>query len=271
MKNTQSAGSIVCVGLGMTLGSHLSPISRSYIEEADVVFVLASDGIVEKWISEMNADVRSLQLYYHEGESRLDSYQQMIKVMLEQISLGYKVVGAFYGHPGVFACVPHQVIKQAIELGYYAKMEPGISAEDCLYADLGIDPGETGCAHYETSQFMFFKRNIDNAAYLILWQVGIAGDNTLTKFSTGEVYRQVLVDLLTEYYSAEQNVILYEAPTLPIHQPRMDYLALSNLAKAKLNQHTTLVIPPNKSMIRNEFICSKLAGLSKSQHFLQLV
>ncbi len=33
-------GSLVCVGTGMTLGSHISPLARSYIEQADVVFVL---------------------------------------------------------------------------------------------------------------------------------------------------------------------------------------------------------------------------------------
>ena len=32
------AGTLVCVGVGMTLGSHLTPLSRSYIEDADVVF-----------------------------------------------------------------------------------------------------------------------------------------------------------------------------------------------------------------------------------------
>ena len=35
-------GSLVCVGVGMTLGSHLTPLSRSYIESADVVFAAPS-------------------------------------------------------------------------------------------------------------------------------------------------------------------------------------------------------------------------------------
>jgi len=38
--DTSNRGSLVCVcvGIGMTLGSHLSPLARSYIEKADVVF-----------------------------------------------------------------------------------------------------------------------------------------------------------------------------------------------------------------------------------------
>ncbi|MEW6991175.1 SAM-dependent methyltransferase [Colwelliaceae bacterium 6441] len=271
MENKQVAGSIICVGLGMTLGSHISPLSRSYVEEADIVFVLASDGIVEQWVSEMNTDVRSLQSYYREGESRLDTYKQMIDAMLNEVIQGHKVVGAFYGHPGVFACVPHRAIAQANQLGYYARMEPGISAEDCLYADLNIDPGEFGCAHYETSQFMFYKRNIESSAYLILWQVGIAGDTSLTKFSTGQRYRQVLVELLEEEYGLAHQVILYEAPTLPIHAPRIERFALSSLVEAQINQQTTLVIPPSKEMIKNEEVFRKLSELDEKQRFLKVV
>lgn len=264
-------GSITCVGVGMTLGSHISPLARSHIEEADIVFVLASDGLVEQWIREMNQKVITLQSYYHEGSSLSDSYEQMVDVMLSEVERGYRVVGAFYGHPGVFACVPHMLIRQASEKGFYAKMEPGISAEDCLYADLHIDPGEFGCAHYETSQFMFFSCNIEPSAYLVLWQVGIAGDTTLTKFSTGIEHRKVLVDLLTQTYPNNHQVILYEAPTLPIHQPRKDLLPLLELATAEIYQHTTLVIPPCREMVRNSEVYDKLSALAKCHPKLQLV
>jgi len=210
----EKKGSIVCVGIGMTLGSHLSPLSRSYIIEADIVFVLVSDGIVEKWITEMNKSVKSLQVYYHEGSSRGKSYQLMVDDIYSHVQNGEKVVGAFYGHPGVFACVPHMVIELARNNGFYAKMEPGISAEDCLYADVGIDPGEFGCTHFEASQFMFFERKVDNSAYLILWQVAIVGDTSLTQFSTGKQYRELFLSLLAEYYDLDHEVILYEATVL---------------------------------------------------------
>ncbi len=61
-----------------------------------------------------------------------------------------------------------------------------------LYADLGIDPGKYGCTHLEASQFMFRNKTFDASSYLVLWQVGIAGDKTLTKFSTSKKYKQVL-------------------------------------------------------------------------------
>jgi hypothetical protein len=182
--------------------------------------------------------------------------------MLAEVKAGKKVVGAFYGHPGVFAWVPHNAIKQARELGFTAHIEPGISAEDCLYADLGIDPGTYGCQHYEASQFMFYKRNIDTAAYLILWQVGVAGDRTLAKFSTNAAYRKILVELLRQYYPAEHQVILYEAVTLPIQQRRIEQLPLSALPDALMDLKTTLVIPPATSMQLNDALLDRLEKLS---------
>lgn len=75
-------GALACVGIGITLGSHLSPLARSYIEQADVVFMAVSDGIVEKWLETMNSDVRSLQPLYAEGKSRMKTYREMVQVML---------------------------------------------------------------------------------------------------------------------------------------------------------------------------------------------
>lgn len=254
-------GSLVCVGTGMTLGSHISPLSRSYIEQADVVFLLVADGITEQWVQQMNRDVRSLQPYYQTGVSRMLSYQQMVAAMLAELRQNKKVVGAFYGHPGVFAWVPHRAIAEAKAEGFAAHMEPGISAEDCLIADLAIDPGTYGCQHFETSQFMFYKRTIDPAAYLILWQVGVAGDRSLAKRSTDARYRQLLIEVLAEYYPLNHQVILYEAVTLPIQQPRISRLALSELVTAEMDPKTTLVVPPATKMIANQVMLDKLAAL----------
>ena len=140
-------------------------------------------------------------------------------------------------------------------------MEPGISAEDCLYADLGIDPGSFGCQHYEASQFMFYQRRIDPSAYLVLWQVGIAGDRSLSRFATGAGYRRLLVELLAQDYPLAHEVIAYEAATLPITTPRMGKMLLSGIVEADLGMETTLVIPPSRPMQRNHAMLERLAAL----------
>jgi hypothetical protein len=259
-------GSLACVGTGMMLGAHIGPRARSHIEEADVVFVAVSDPLVELWVQGMNRDVRSLQPFYAEGKPRTETYREMVAAMMEEVRAGRRVCGAFYGHPGVFAVVPHRAVAQAREEGYEAVMEAAVSAEDCLYADLGIDPGTYGCQHYEASQFMFYQRRIDPSAYLILWQIGVAGDRTLARFSaTGTEVRAVLLDLLREQgYALSDEAIAYEAATLPIATPRMERLALGDLPQAELRLETTLVIPPVRRMEPNRAVSRRLSSLGQS-------
>lgn len=257
-----SSGSFVAVGLGMMLGAHLSPRARSEIEHADVVFVLVSDAIVERWVQGMRADARSLQPFYAEGKRRTQTYRQMIEAMLVEVRHGRRVCGVFYGHPGVFAQVPHHAIAQARNEGFHAEMHAGISAEDCLYADLGIDPGTFGCQHYEASQLMFYQRRLDPSAYLVLWQIGVAGDRSVSRFDTGPAYRRLLIELLAEEgYPLEHEVIVYEAATLPIVEPRMERMPLWALAEAELHLQSTLVVPPAMPLKRNDALLEKLARL----------
>lgn len=254
-------GSLVCVGVGMTLGSHITPLARSYIEKSDVVFAAMSDGIVELWLAGMHPDVRSLQPFYQEGKSRMHTYRQMVDAMLTEVRAGKQVCGAFYGHPGVFAWPPHKAIEIARQEGYPAHMEPGISAEDCLYADLGIDPGKVGCQHFEASQLLFYRRRIDPTAWLVLWQVGVAGDQSLARFSTGAAYRQVLVDVLASDYPLDHQVIVYRTATLPIHQPRIERVALGKLPDTNITLHDTVVIPPAKELEPNPEMRARLTAL----------
>jgi uncharacterized protein YabN with tetrapyrrole methylase and pyrophosphatase domain len=248
----------------MTLGSHITPLSRSYIEKSDVVFTGLSDGIIELWLAKMNPNVRSLQSLYQEGKSRMDTYRQMVDAMLTEVRAGKHVCGAFYGHPGVFAWPPHKAVEMARSEGFRAHMEPGVSAEDCLYADLGIDPGKYGCQHFEASQLMFYRRCIDTSAYLVLWQVGVAGDQSLARFSTGGAYRQVLVDVLARDYDLDHEVIIYKAATLPMHQPRIERLALGRLPAADIDMHATLVIPPSTALRPDLEIRERLAALDRA-------
>ncbi|KAB8193364.1 hypothetical protein FKV24_006655 [Lysobacter maris] len=258
------SGRLACVGLGMMLGAHIGPRARSHVEQADVVFAAVSDPLVEEWLRQMNPNVRSLQPFYAAGKPRHDTYRQMVEAMLDEVRAGRHVCGAFYGHPGVFAKAPHDAIAQARAEGFHAHMEPGISAEDCLYADLGIDPGRTGCQHYEASQLLFYRRRLDPTAWLVLWQVGIVGDRSYRRFATGPAHRRLLLERLLQDYPGDHEVIAYEAATLPIAQPRMQRLQLRELPEVPLHMHTTLVVPPARAMEPDTAMQARIAELERS-------
>lgn len=261
---TAHSGSLACVGLGMMLGAHLGPRARAHIEQADVVFVAASDALVELWVQGMRPDARSLQPYYTEGKPRPETYRQMVEAMLAEVRAGRHVCGAFYGHPGVFASVPHRAIAQARAEGFDAVMEAGVSAEDTLYADLGIDPGDVGCQHYEANQFVFNRRRIDASACLVLWQVGVAGDRSCRRFASLPAHRQLLVDRLLEDYPADHVATLYEAATLPIGTPRIEPVRIADLAGADLRMQSTLVVPPALPLTPDAAMLARLERLESA-------
>lgn len=255
-------GSLVVVGVGMTLGAHISPLSLSYIKNADIVFTGVSNYLVEMWIKELNPSTTSLQYLYEEGKDRRQTYREMVNIILAQVRQGKTVVGAFYGHPGIFAWAPHQAVRQALQEGFSAHMEPGISAEDCLYADLHIDPGACGAQHYETSQFMFNDIAINHTAYLILWQIGLAGDQTGSVFYTDNPYRRVLINKLKKIYPSNHSLVLYECPTLPVDKVRIEKVSLDDLDRVAVSQHTTLVIPPWGKVNKDEVTLEALRILT---------
>lgn len=254
-------GSFTCVGPGIVLGAHMTIRCQNYIEQADVVF-MSCHPIMEQLIQTLNKDARSLQAYYAVGKDRRITYQQMTDAIMREVRRGKRVVGVFYGHPGVFATVPHRCVKLANQEGYTGKMEPGISAEDCLYADMGIDPGEYGCQHFEASQLMFYQRKLDPTAYLILWQIGLAGDLSIAKRLSSVEQRQVLVDVLSADYPLDHSVAIYECATLIVDAPRVEWLPLKALPNAALTQISTLVIPPCEKLVVNSAVLARLRELN---------
>ena len=267
VSNETSRGSLACVGMGMTLGSHLTPLARDHIEQADVVFAALSDHIAEMWLQRMNPNVHSLQPYYGEGKSRLKTYREWVDLILSEVRAGKRVCAVFYGHPGIFAWSPHRAIEVARAEGFQAYMEPGISAEDCLYADMGIDPGRFGCQHFEASQLLFYEHRLNPAGYVVLWQTALVGDWSLTRFQTGPAYRQVLVDRLSQDYPLDHEVIIYHGATLPIEQPQIRRIPLYDLPDTTLTSQETVVLPPAMPLKPNLTMRERLAELDKATGF----
>ena len=244
MNNNTSRGSLICIGTGITLAGQITTLSKNYLEQAESVFGILPDKLSEDWVKSINPCYKSLQYLYAEGKSRRQTYQDMTEVVCQAVRDGKDVVLALYGHPGVFACVGHFAIERLKKEGYRAQMLPGVSADACLYADLGIDPGTTGCQAYEATQFLFSGVPLNTSAYTILWQIGLAGEHTLKTFKTTKQNLEATVKILNKWFPLEHEMILYEAPFLPVQKPRMDKFKLQDLPEMEISSISTLVIPP---------------------------
>jgi uncharacterized protein YabN with tetrapyrrole methylase and pyrophosphatase domain len=238
-----NSGSLTVVGTGIQFGTQMTPEARAVIKHADVVLSLVAEPVMQAAIERLNPETRSLQEHYVVGESRAAAYEAMIADILSHVRKGLDVCAAFYGHPGVFVAPSHEAVRRARDEGFRARMLPGISAEDCLFADLGVDPARVGCQAYECTDFLVHHRRVDITAALVLWQLGTVGNAAAAEEAMPRGLG-VLVEVLLELYPAEHEVVVYEASPYPGFDPLIRRVPLAELSPRDVTAMSTLYVPP---------------------------
>lgn len=234
-------GRLVVAGTGIG-AARLTLEARAAIEAADEVLYLVPDAITVHAIEQLNPRASSLEHCYVEGEHRRAAYARMVESILEPVRAGSHVCAAFYGHPGVFALPTHDAVAQARREGFPAEMLPGISAEDCLFADLGVDPAAAGCQSYEATRFLERRPAIETRAALVLWQIGVVGSANHSAQPVAPALG-ALVDALRGLYPDEHEVVVYEASSFTGVAPLVRRTRLADLAVA-VTPASTLYVPP---------------------------
>src|SRR5262249_28890628 len=153
-RRSRPAGSLTVVGTGISLGVQLTPEAKQSIEGADETLYLVADAGAGYWIEQLRADARSLQPLYPLGADRIEIYGAIVEAIVDRVRAGKRVCAALYGHPGVADIVGHESVRRAREEGFEATMLPAVSAIDCLFADLGLDPATSGCQMFEATDFV---------------------------------------------------------------------------------------------------------------------
>ena len=175
----------------------------------------------------------------------MTSYIEMIERILSEVRKGQQVCVTFYGHPVFFLFIHHMRQSDAHALKVLVlETLPGISAEDCLFADLGIDPAMTGCQSFEATDFLIHKRTFDTYCSLVLWQVGVIGDLTFNQGRPNKTGLHVLIEYLEQYYGSDHLTIVYEAAQYPICDPVIDCMPLGKVREARVTSISTLYVLP---------------------------
>ena len=238
-------GALVIVGTGIRTVGQMTTEAVAWIKRADKVLYLVGDPIAEGAIRALNPQgAESLADTYVTDKDRTDAYGGMVERALACLHAGHLTCMAFYGHPGVFVSPPHEAIRRARAEGYEARMLPGISAEDCLFADLGVDPGIHGCQSYEATDFVLNQRKLDPSAAVVLWQIGVFGFATHKQGSYALPAMPLLIERLESVYAPGHPMFLYEAAVLPGCQSVIRRIVAADLMTAPLSAAYTLYIPP---------------------------
>jgi hypothetical protein len=148
----------VVVGTGYGRGQ-LTPEARCCLERAGRVLAFADAPESLGWLRDLNPTVRLL------GGS-----DEPAREILDALSPAGIVCLAFPGHPCVGTLPLREILGRVRAAGHSARIYPGISWEDCLFAAVGIDPATHGRILFRAEDFPRRSRSVESSALLVLLQ-----------------------------------------------------------------------------------------------------
>lgn len=245
-RNGRRPGSLVIVGSGIKSLAQMTLEARRWLDKADVILYLLADPASEVWIQKHYPGSKDLSRLYSEHFQRSEVYAAMVEEMLRPVREGKCVCTIFYGHPGVFVTPTHEAIRVARAAGYSARMLAGVSASDCLYADVGFNPSEAGIQFYEATDLLVYNRVLHPENNVVIWQIGLVGNPTSLQ-DTSKL--PILIEYLTRFYDPDCEVVHYQGSVFPVCDSMVERLPLRELGKgAKVTSMSTLYIPPQRKL-----------------------
>lgn len=237
-------GSLMVVGSGIKSVGHLTLEAKGWIEQSDIVLYCVADPATDTWIQAHARAHFDLYSLYGNDKKRIDTYNDMTQAMLDNVRAGRDTCAVFYGHPGVFVLPTHKAISILRKEGYSAGMLPAISALDCLWADVGVDPSTVGCQEYEATDMLLRRRPLLSDLHVVIWQIGCVGDAGFNFAGYDNRNLDILVDYLVASYGPHHEVVHYQGSQYPMCASRCDRMPLEAVRTAPVTGISTLYIPP---------------------------
>lgn len=251
-----SRWSLTVVGTGIRLIGQITREALAAIDDAQVLLYLVADPALATWLERRNPSATPLAKAYRKHTLREDVYEDIAERILAAVREGHRVCAAFYGHPGIFVRPGHVAVRRAREEGFEARMLPGVSAFDCLVADLGVDPGG-GLATYEATDYLVRRRRADPTIALVLWQIGLIGMDTVVRSPVTHGL-PLLTEALLADYPADHRVAVYQATRYPVFESSIDWMPLEELPSADVTLSSTLFVPRVEAAVQDATVIDRL-------------
>lgn len=224
---------------------HVSREAENALRDTASVLYLVSDPMAEKFILECNANARNLYPHYLQKSTRMSGYSEIARDVIAELDIAESVCMAVYGHPRV-GVDPVRLVLEGLESREprpKVRVLPGISADACMYVDLGLDPFRDGLQAYEATQLMQRKPKLDPRTPLVVWQAG-----AFQSFQWPPVPDRGALDGLSAYlldvFGPNAQCIVYQASWFDERPTRVDSLRVREIAEQDLSLTTTLMIRP---------------------------
>lgn len=238
---------ITLVGLGILNVDHLTREAERALREANEVLYLDIGIATPAYLASLSAKVTPLyEESYSEKGHRLKAYHHMAARVLAAALEHRPVCFAMQGHPVVGAYAPALIKRLAPLLGLEVAVQPGISALDCVFAALMLDPLVEGLQCYEATDILLRRRALQNDVPLLVWQVGALESRLHSdKISKPERFHR-FSNHLRQFYPPDHPVAAVFAAPHPLMETDVWWFPLAELAAKAEDLHAgvTLYLPP---------------------------
>jgi uncharacterized protein YabN with tetrapyrrole methylase and pyrophosphatase domain len=249
-------GRLTVVGTGVR-PDQLTSQALLALELAEKVFYLVPDRPTVQRIHALNATAESLMPLVMGTNSAEKGSQPLAEIILAPVRRGLTTCAAFFGHPVMLTGPVPQILRTCREEGHEVEVLPGVSMQDCLYADLGVDPGQGGCQSFDSTDFLIHRRRYDPTSHLILWQIGAIGCLASESRNCSHGL-ELLAEVLRETYPEDHEVRIYEAVTEAGPEPRILDLPLRRLPEGTVSLYSILYVPPLPARLPDPAILARL-------------
>ena len=237
---------VYIVGLGVLNVDQITRETERVIRRSNEVLYVDTGVATRAYLKSLCPRVTSLfETSYEEDGHRLNAYHHMAARVLDAAMDHPPVTFAMHGHPIVGAYAPFLIRDMARLLSLEVLVLPGISAKDCLCAELMVDPCVVGMQMYEATDLLLRRRPLQPDVPALIWQIGCVETRLhTTRVSRPERFERLRSYLLRFYPPQHEVTAVYSTPH-PLMPSTVHRFVLQNMCEYAHLLHAgfTLYIP----------------------------
>lgn len=244
--NGQGNLDIHIVGLGIVHVGQITRETERLMAESNEVLYVERGIAIDNFLRQLCPRVTNLTTLYADEGDRQETYRRMAASVITAALDHPPVTFALYGHPLIFSYPPFLVQQMATYFDLRVRVLPAVSAMDCIFADLSIDPSMNGLQMYEATDLLLRRRPLHPDVPALIWQIGALETGLYSTHASRPERFQRFLDHLLSFYHRNHLVFAVHSATHPMMKSEVLKFPLGEISAfaAVLHAGFSLYIPP---------------------------
>lgn len=237
---------VYIVGLGIVGYRQVTRETEQVLSLCSAIFFLHNESEVTGYLQNLCPKVVDLYTEYRIKKPRDSTYKAIAAKVIKEAKRNPPVALAVYGHPLVYVKPSRILIDRCPDLGLRVKVLPGVSAMDCLYVDLKLDPSAKGIQMYEATDALLKQHPLQPDVPCILWQIGALETRLHLPYNSKPHRFKRIKEYLMKFYPPKHKLTIATTSTNLRSKSSLITFPLDEFEDMhkKIKRLATLYIPP---------------------------